>query len=68
MSNNNRDAHKIFAQEIMKSQGKDVQRWAIQNENTLLKKLAQEVIEAVGDVNNSKKTQDMADDAEKGRN
>jgi hypothetical protein len=44
---NSEDFNK-FAEEVMKSQGDDVRRWANHSENPLLKKLALEVLEIVG--------------------
>lgn len=57
-----------FALERVKMQGYDIKQWAEQSDNPLLKKLAQEVLEAAKEVNNSDKTQDRAEDAENGGN
>ncbi len=48
MTENISEDFKKFADEVIKSQGDDVRRWAKQNENPLLKKLALEVLEIVG--------------------
>ncbi len=48
MTVNNSENFKKFSEEFVKLQGDDVRRWAKQNENPLLKKLALEVLEIVG--------------------
>lgn len=68
MNSNNEDGYKTFAYKVIKSQGEDIRRWSRQNDNPVLKKLAQEVLDAIKDENVSKEKKSKSTIIEKTEN
>jgi hypothetical protein len=56
-----------FASREAKDNREKILEWAKQTENPVLKRLAQEILEVVGNVDSPGKTQNSAENAEKGR-